>query len=387
MDGGTDAIDGQRGDATPPGDGRVLSRHADVIRAALDPAGFSSRCSRHLSVPNGMDGDEHARFRALVERYLAPGPVAALEPRFRRLAAELVRSLPGDRPVEAVGEIGARFAVRAQSAWLGWPAELETTLLRWVEDNREATRSRQPDRTAAVAERFDRIVRSLIEARRAAGRDADADVTTQLLGEQIDGRPPADEEIVSILRNWTAGDLWSIAACTGIVIHHLATHPERQRRWRTTPPSRRRLEAEIDEVLRIDDPFTFSRRRASRDIEIGGRPVRAGEQVALDWAAANRDPMVMGDPDAFRPTDNAPHNLVYGIGPHACPGRGLATLELRVVTEELLTAAGAIELAPGAPPVREPPPFGGYRAVPVLLATGPDRGRSGGPSEERPRVP
>lgn len=358
---------GSRPDATPPGAGHVLSRHADVVRAALDPATFSSRASRHLNVPNGMDGAEHARFRALVDRHLEPAAVAALEPRFRRLAARLVRSLPDSHPVEAVGEIGARFAVRAQSAWLGWPAGLEGTLLRWVEDNREATRSCRPDRTAAVAARFDRIIRAQIGARRAAAPAAGGDLTARLLGERVEGRPLTDAEIVSILRNWTAGDLGSIAACIGVVVHHLATHPDRQRDWRLAPPAGEALGAAIDEILRIDDPFTSSRRRATRDVEIGGRTVRAGERVALGWAAANRDPEVFGDPDAFCPAGNAPRNLVYGTGPHACPGRGLATLELRVVTEELLAATGRIAPAPGCEPVREPPPFGGYREVPVLL--------------------
>lgn len=344
----------------------TLFRHADVVAAALDPATFSSRVSRHLNVPNGMDGAEHARFRALIDPYLAPGPVARLEPRFRRLAADLVRSLPGDRAVEVVGELGARFAVRAQSAWLGWPAELEDALLRWMDDNLEATRSRRLTRTAAVAERFDAIVRSLIEARRRAGDDAPDDVTTRLLGERVDGRPLTDEEIISILRNWTAGDLGSIAACIGVVVHRLAVDAGLQERLRGAGPGEG-LDAEIDEILRIDDPFVSNRRVATADVEVGGRTIRAGERVVLNWTAANRDPQVMDDPDAYRPAANAPDNVVYGVGVHECPGRGLATLELRVAVEELLAATSAIELAPGADPVREAPPRGGYRTVPVRL--------------------
>lgn len=345
----------------------TLFRHADVVGAALDPATFSSRVSRHLNVPNGMDGAEHARFRALIDPYLAAGPVARLEPRFRQLAADLVRSLPGDRAVEVVGELGACFAVRAQSAWLGWPAELEDTLLGWMDDNVEATRSRQLTRTAAVAERFDAIVRSLIEARRRAGDDAPDDVTTRLLGERIDGRPLTDEEVISILRNWTAGDLGSIAACIGVIVHRLAVDAGLQERLRGARPGGAEIEAEIDEILRIDDPFVSNRRVATADVEVGGRTIRAGERVVLNWTAANRDPQVMDDPDAYRPTDNAPDNVVYGIGAHECPGRGLATLELRVAVEALLEATSAIELAPGSDPVREAPPRGGYRTVPVLL--------------------
>ena len=351
-------------------EGWDLRRHADVVAVALDPVTFSSRVSRHLKVPNGLDGAEHARFRALIDRYLEPAQVAALEPRFRDLAADLARSLPRDRTVEAVGEIGARFAVRAQSAWLGWPAALEEALLSWMEDNGRATRSRQPARTAAVAERFDGIVQALIADRREAGDEAPDDVTTALLGERIDGRPLCDEELVSILRNWTAGDLGSIAASIGVIVHRLAADAGLQRRLRDAGRGAVELEPEIDEILRSDDPFTANRRLATADVEIGGRRIRAGEQVVLNWAAANRDPLAFGDPAAHRPVENASRNLVYGIGPHVCPGRRLATLELRLAIEELLAATAAVELAPGPGPVRESAPYGGFRTVPILLADG-----------------
>jgi len=346
----------------------TLFRHADVVGAALDPVTFSSSVSRHLNVPNGMDGAEHARFRALIDRYLAPEPITRLEPQFRRIAADLVRSLPRRLPVEVVGKIGARYAVRAQSAWLGWPADLEDALLAWMDDNLAATRSRQLTRTVAVAERFDGIIRSLLEARRRAGDEAPDDVTTALLRDELDGRPLSDEEIISILRNWTAGDLGSIAACVGVVVHRLAVDAGLQERWRRTRPGSAELDAGIDEILRIDDPFVSNRRLATADVEVGGRTIRAGERVVLNWTAANRDPDVIDDPDAYRPAENAAHNLVYGIGAHACPGRGLATLELRVAIEELLAATGGIELAPGSNPVREVPPRGGYRAVSVVLS-------------------
>ena len=364
------AYDGKRSRcpvAQDDGVALTLGRHADVVKAALDPATFSSRVSRHLNVPNGFDGAEHARFRVLIDRYLTAEVVAGLEPRFRALAADLVRSLPRDRAIESVSEIGARYAVRAQSGWLGWPMALEETLLKWMDDNREATRSRQRRRTAAVAERFDGIVRALIAARREAGDDAPDDVTTSLLGERLEGAPLIDEEIVSILRNWTAGDLGSIAACVGVVVHRLAVDAELQDRFRRAGRDAVGLEPEIDEILRRDDPFISNRRRTTTDVEIGGRTVRAGERVLLDWAAANRDSRAFGDPDAHRPAENAPHNLVFGVGPHACPGRGLATLELRVAIEELLAATSVIELVPGSAPIRETAPYGGYRTVPILL--------------------
>jgi cytochrome P450 len=76
---------------------------------------------------------------------------------------------------------------------------------------------------------------------------------------------------------------------------------------------------------------------------------------------------VFGDPDAYRPGEHAPRNLVYGTGIHVCPGRPLATLELVVATQTLLTETTRIELAADAVPVRETYPLGGWRRVPVRL--------------------
>jgi cytochrome P450 len=257
--------------------------------------------------------------------------------------------------------------VRAQSVWLGWPTDLEDTLLGWMAENHVATRSKILARTAAVAARFEDIVRSLTEPRRIAGDDAPDEVTTELLHDTVDGRPLTDEEIISILRNWVAGDLGSIAVCLGVLLYYLATNHDLQHVLRDTCTDTRGLDMAINEILRIDDPFVSNRRVTTTDVEVGERTIPAGQQVVLNWTAANRDPQVVSDSDTYRPAENARHNLVYGTGPHACPGRELATLELRVAVRELLAATSRIEPASDAAPVRETPPVGGYRTVPVVL--------------------
>lgn len=345
----------------------ILLRHDDVVAAALDPVTFSNSASRYLNLPNGLDGQEHHRYRELVDRYFTDAEVARLEPGFRRIAGELVGSLSTEHPVEAVGELGARFAVRAQSYWLGWPATLEVELLEWMDENRRAARSRDPEQNAAVAERFDAIIRDLIRSRREAGDQVPRDVTARLMDDRIGDSRLSEEEIVSILRNWTSGDLGSIAACIGVVVFRLASDRKLQGRWRTDLPEPARLDAEIEEILRADDPFTFNRRVTTAGVEIGGMRIGAGDRVLLNWTAANRDPEVFGDPDAFRPTENAAENLVFGTGPHVCPGRGLSLLEIRVAIEELLDATSRIGLAAASSPVRAAPPYGGFAALPVSL--------------------
>ena len=103
------------------------------------------------------------------------------------------------------------------------------------------------------------------------------------------------------------------------------------------------------------------------DVELAGKQLRAGDKVLLLYPSANRDAAVFSDPDAFDPAANAEHNLVYGIGPHVCPGRPLATLELRVAVQEALAATEWIDWAPGEQAEREVAPVGGYARVPVVL--------------------
>lgn len=357
-----DALRAQCPVARGPDGAWTVFSHADVMRVALDHETFSNAVSRHLQVPNGLDGPEHTAFRALVERFFTPERIAELAPAVTRVADELAATLVVPGTVDAVA-LGARFAVRAQSVWLGWPASLEEELLDWVAANRDATRSRDQVRTRDVALRFDAIIRALTDARRATPR---ADVTTELLRTRVGGRTLTDDEVVSVLRNWTGGDLGSIALCTGVVLAHLADDPRLQDRVRDGV-SDRELDAIVDETLRLDDPFVSNRRVATRPVELGGRRIAAGDRVVMSWTAANRDERVFGPPERFDPVGHAPYNLVYGIGKHVCPGRPLATLELRVLVRALLSVTTAIRPAPDAARTRELPPAGGYQHVPLAL--------------------
>lgn len=346
----------------------TLLRHAEVVAAAMDPGTFSSAAGSHRAIPNSLDGEEHAAYRAVVDRYLSPAAVAREEPQCRAHAAAIVDELPRGSTLDAIEAIGTPYAVRTQATWLGWPAEIEEDLVAWMAENLAATRSGDRTRTAAVADRFDRLVGGLVRARRDAGEAAPDDVTTRLLHETVAGRRLTDDEVVSILRNWTAGDLGSLAASLGILIHRLATHPDRQdiTRERIAQGEYAAIDAAIEEVLRIDDPFVANRRRATRDVEIAGHTIRAGDRVHLNWTAANRDPRVFGDPDEFRPETNARSNLVFGAGPHVCPGRELTLMELRVALVELLGRTERI-LPADESPAREKPPVSGWARVPVVL--------------------
>ncbi|MGO1383423.1 MAG: cytochrome P450 [Arachnia sp.] len=343
----------------------VLLRHADVVAAALDHETYSSAVSRFLQVPNGLDGQEHTEFREVIDRYLTEEALTPFLPVFEDVAAQLVSELPRGAMLDAVRDIGAVFAVRAQCAWLGWPVELEPRLLSWMEDNHAATRSGNPALMAAVAQEFDEIIRSVLLPRRGADVDAPDDVTTRLSRDTVDGRELSEAELVSILRNWTGGDLASIALCVGVIVAHLAEEPALIEWILTATDSE--TDAIIDEILRIDDPFVSNRRITTCPVSVAGQDIPANARVKLHWTSANRDERVF-DTDRFDPEGHAGQNLVYGIGKHVCPGRLLSTWELRSAVRALASSVGSIEFAHSHDALeRAVAPVGGFHRVPIIL--------------------
>ncbi|WP_263729480.1 cytochrome P450 [Cellulomonas sp. SG140] len=348
--------------------GWSLFRHADVLRVIEDPDTFSSAVSTHLNVPNGMDPPQHTVFRELVDRYFTQELVDGFEAACRRVVRELLESLPArgssDGAAWDVADFAELFALRAQSAYLGWPDRLHGPLRAWTARNREATLRRDRAAMADVAEDFDGYITQLLDERRALGGAAPRDLTTRLLTERVDGRPLARAELVSIVRNWTVGELSTISASVGIVVHLLATRPQVQQDLRRDPGL---IPAAMDELLRVHPPLIANRRVVTAPTELGGHAFEPGDRLTVMWASADRDEAVFGDPDEVRLDRPPQDNLLYGAGIHVCPGAPLARLELRVVTEELLAATGSLEPDPERAPQRAAYPGSGFVSLSVLV--------------------
>lgn len=339
-------------------------RHADVLRIARDHETFSSAVSRFPSVPNGMDPPEHTPFRRLIEPYFDRQHMEAFAPQCRDIAFRLVRDLPLDSSFELMSNFAQPAALLLQCAWLGWPDALHEPLRQWTLKNQAATLSRDPAAQAAVAMEFDGYIKDLLSIRRNAGKAAPTDITTHLLRNESMGRLLTEDEIVSILRNWTVGELGTIAASIGILVHYLATHPEIQQQLRAHPAD---LPAAIDEILRIHAPLIMNRRITTKAVEVGGHILPAGSRIAMLWASANRDEAVFGDPDEFQPERNAEFNLLYGAGVHVCPGAPLARLELLAVMDALFSGTSRIRLG-GTPAVKAYYPGSGFSSLHVRIS-------------------
>lgn len=334
--------------------------HADTLRVVQDHKTFSSAVSRFPSVPNGMDPPEHTPFRRLIEPYFDDEHMQAFAPQCRDIAAGMVRALPAAGTVEFIGEFAQIFAREAQCAWLGWPDELHEPLRLWTLKNHRATLSRDQAAQAAVAQEFDGYIKNLLAVRREAGDAAPPDITTHLLRNESLGRPLTEDEIVSILRNWTVGELGTITASIGILAQYLAVHPDIQQRLRNAP---KLLPAAIDEILRINAPLIMNRRITTKETQLAGHTLPAGTRIAVLWASANRDEAVFGNPDEFRLDRDPELNLLYGAGIHVCPGAPLARLELRIVMEELLSGTEWLAPNDAKPPVKAYYPGSGFSSL------------------------
>lgn len=109
-------------------------------------------------------------------------------------------------------------------------------------------------------------------------------------------------------------------------MHHLALHPQDRRRLAAEPG---RWPLAIEEFLRYY-AFVSPARKVTRDTEIGGCPVSAGEMVWLPLASANRDPAEFPDADQVIIDRANNRHLAFGAGPHRCLGSHLARAELLI---------------------------------------------------------
>jgi len=344
--------------------GWSLFRHEDVMRVLLDHETFSSAVSQHLNVPSGMDQPEHTAYRRIIEPYFSAQRMEAFEASCRSLATKLVQGLNTRPEVEFMADAGLPFAVQVQCAFLGWPMTLQEPLVRWTRKNHEATLAQDRKAMSEIALEFEGIIDDLLETRLQAGTGPESDHTAALMHEKVWGRTLSNEEIASILRNWTVGEIGTISAAVGILAQYLAEHADLQKQLRARPDL---LPPAIEEILRIFGPLVANRRLTKRPVEIGGRKIGAGERVTLMWISANRDERVFEDADSFRLDRDQSQNLLWGAGIHVCPGMPLAQLEMRVFMEELLLHTGEITLVPERSATPAVYPASGYSVLPLQI--------------------
>ena len=123
-----------------------------------------------------------------------------------------------------------------------------------------------------------------------------------------------------------------------------------------------------DEIIRWATPTLYFRRTATRDFEMHGKTVRAGDKVLYWFISANRDEAMFADPLRVHLDRTPNRHLSFGQGgPHVCLGMHLARLEVRVLFQELARRIRSIEPAGDTVFLRSNF-IGGIKGLPVTVA-------------------
>jgi cytochrome P450 family 142 subfamily A polypeptide 1 len=250
---------------------------------------------------------------------------------------------------------------------LGFPPEAYDDLLRWSDDLIRATTIDPPAEVAqaglsAMLE-FREFQLGVIADRR--NRSPQDDLVSILCYAEIDGEHLDDESIINeSLLILIGGDETSRHVMTDGMLA-LLEHPDELAILRDDPNA---MEVGVEELLRWVTPIKNMSRTLTRDVELHGRTLHAGDQLILMYPAANRDPEVFDDPERFDVRRAPNPHLAFGFGPHFCMGASLARLELQVMFSELLRRLPDLRLAGDPLPRRASNFISGPEAMPVAFS-------------------
>jgi len=310
----------------------VLSRYDDIRAAAADPAVFSSEGTSIsqglLPMLQQLDPPRHDELRDLLWRAFTPSRVNSLEPHMRELARGLLDDFAGEGRCDLLHAFAAQLPSLVIGELIGIPAERRAAFLEWTESMISADPRGEKNVNPFVE--IYREFSKLLEQRREERR---SDLMSALLDAEISGQKLSQEELLGFCFLLVVGgnDTTTNLIANGAVL--LARHPEQREEILRDPAL---LPGAIEEMLRYDSPTQALPRIATRDVELHGKTIPAGDEVMLLWGSANHDERVFADPERFDIHRSPNRHLALGHGAHFCMGAHLARMEARVAFEELL---------------------------------------------------
>jgi cytochrome P450 family 142 subfamily A polypeptide 1 len=207
-------------------------------------------------------------------------------------------------------------------------------LLRWSDDMLKALGAPDPTQMDAATMAFieySDYIHPVFDDRRQRG--STDDLVGVLCHATIDGDTLDDDSLVhETLLILIGGDETTRHVISGGT-EELLAHPEQVKQLAADPSL---LPTAVEEMLRWVSPIKNMARTATRDVELEGATIRAGQELILLYPSANRDAAVFDDPNTFDISRSPNPHLAFGFGAHFCLGNQLARLELKVMTERLL---------------------------------------------------
>ena len=333
---------------------RVFNRYQDVRRCATDWRTFSSADGWLLNPPEGnlpilpedLDPPYHTAWRRVLNPFFSPDAVDKLETSARRYAGELVDRFAPQGQCEYVAECAAQLpGLILFHHIVPVPVEDLPTLFQDID-----TYSFGPvDQRAAAFGRVHTYLEQFLEARgKESARDDLVDIL--LAGVERAGKPCAWEDKVHTILDIVFGGLVTTTHAIAGAMYELATQPDVRQEILHHPAC---LATAVEETVRLHAPVVAVGRTARAGVEVSGVEVKIGDRVALNFAAASRDPEVCANPRKFDVHRQEVVHTAFGAGPHRCIGEHLARLEIRVAIEEFLKKIPNFELEPGSQPQYE----------------------------------
>jgi len=344
---------------TPDGDGFWSAvSHAACMTVMHDPGTYSSETGgtrpfggttlNDLPVAglmlNMMDDPRHQRVRLLVSKGLTPRTINRLEAELRARTDHLVDAAIESESCDFVVDVAGELPMQAICMLMGIPEADRHQLFEWIEhvfDFKGRDAFETTDDVARAGAAMFEYGTALIAEKRAHPAD---DMLSVVCHAQLDGEDPpelTDQELqffFSLL--WAAGADTTRNAIAGAIVA-LDAFPDQ---WRALRSEGVVPGTAVEEVVRWTHPATYNRRTATRDVELFGETIRAGDKVVFWEASANRDEEVFADPFRFDLRRDPNPHLGFGHGVHHCLGANLARLEIRVVLDVLRTRVRDIQL-------------------------------------------
>ena len=342
---------------TPDGEGFwSVATHAETLAVFRDPITYSSVTGgsrpfggtllQDLSIAgqvlNMMDDPRHSHIRRLVSSGLTPRMIARVEDDLRSRARRLVDEVTPGEPFDFLVDVAAELPMQMICILLGVPESERHWLFEAIEPQFDFGGSRKASVGQLTPEeagsRMYTYGQELIASKRAEPTD---DMLSVVANATVEDESLSDLELYlffSLL--FSAGAETTRNSVAGGLLA-LIENPDQMNALRADLGH---LPTAIEEMVRWSSPSPSKRRTATRDVELAGCQIGAGQKVQIWEGSANRDELVFADADTFDITRKPNPHLGFGQGVHYCLGANLARLELRVLYEELLTRFGSARL-------------------------------------------
>lgn len=319
-----------------------LYRHNDILAINRHPAvlGTGGRGpmfgSDNPLIPLEIDGEDHKKWRRLLDPMFAPKQVVLLEDSVRQLARELIEGFLPRGEAELYEDFCVPLPCLTFLRVIGAPVGDLDFFLEFkdgiIHPAGETEDEIQANMAASAAKIYEYFVGFLADKRKTADRDED--IIARLIKSEVDGEPLSEAALVSILFLFLFAGLDTVTSALSLIFAWLGQNPgERDR----LIADKSLIPAAVEEIMRYESPVPLGIRFATEDIDLGdGLVIKAGDAINAIWAAANVDPTYHDD--ALNPNFDRGRkdHMVFASGTHRCLGSHLARLELRLAVEELL---------------------------------------------------